>query len=163
MSQVSSTVSMVANILRGEGGLQTKINENAEADSLTAFDVPAAQIIEQNVASDLAEKTMGVQYPCVHVYCEKIANRLREKGRIFSGQAMMAVEARVSSDRLDDIEPQMNVLVDAITGTLEQNRGDWGAGTFYGGTYEIGFGAVKHGGRNFIQIAKVTLGLDISR
>jgi hypothetical protein len=36
-------------------------------------------------------------------------------------------------------------------------------GVFYGGVYEVEYGAVKHGGKNFIQIAKVTFNLEISR
>ena len=32
----------------------------------------------------------------------------------------------------------------------------------YNGGYEINYGAVKHGGRNFLQIAKITLDVDIS-
>ena len=46
---------------------------------------------------------------------------------------------------------------------LEGSLGEWGAGMFYGGGYEVAFGAVKRGGRNFVQAAKVTFEVEVSR
>jgi hypothetical protein len=89
-------------------------------------------------------------------------NVQREKFRKFSGDAEMVVEARVSQDRLDGIETNLHVYVDAITQVLNDNRGDWGDGVFYSGGYEISFGGIKHGGRNFIHIAKISFALEIS-
>ena len=54
------------------------------------------------------------------------------------------------------------LYTDAISQTLNQNRGDWGHGLFYAGGYEVSFGPVKHGGRNFIKSAKISLDLDAS-
>ncbi len=162
MSQISTVVGMVADLLSGAGGLQTKINDTASAEALPAVSISAQQIIKQNLPTDLVERTAGIKYPCVQVYCEKAVNQMREKSRVFSGQAVMAIDSRVSSDRLENLDAQINVLVDAVTSTLDQNRGAWGAGVFYGGAYEIGFGAVKHGGKNFIQTAKITFSLEIS-
>jgi len=34
---------------------------------------------------------------------------------------------------------------------------------FYGGGYEVAFAAVKNGGKNFIQVAKVTFEIGVSR
>jgi hypothetical protein len=98
----------------------------------------------------------------VCVYCNKIANLLREKFRAFSGDADMVIEARISQDRLDNIGTQVQLYADAITQVLDSNRGDWGNGVFYGGKYEVAFGGVKQGGLNFIQIAKVSFVLDVS-
>lgn len=103
------------------------------------------------------------KYPIVTVYCEKITNVLREKFRTFSGTARLAMEVRVSQDRLDDIQRRLHLYVDAVTGVLERNRGDWGQGMFYAGGYEVGFGVVKHGGKNFVQSAKVSFDVEISR
>ena len=44
----------------------------------------------------------------------------------------------------------------------KENRGDWGDGFFYPGGYELAFGSVKQGGKNFLQIAKATFELEIS-
>ena len=50
----------------------------------------------------------------------------------------------------------------AITQVLDNSRGDWGDGVFFAGGYEVAFGGIKHGGRNFLQIAKVAFVLEIS-
>ena len=120
------------------------------------------QVVAQNVTPDLSEQSTANNYPLVYVYCLKVVNELREKFRAFSGEAQMVVEARVSQDRLDQIESNLQAYVDAITQVLNNSRGDLGNGTFFAGEYEVTFGAVKHGGRNFLQTAKVAFALQIS-
>src|SRR5579862_2976582 len=124
--------------------------------------ITSKQIIAQNVSPDLSEHSTANNYPLVYVYCSKVSNELREKFRTFSGDAQMVVEARVSQDRLDLIETNLQAYVDAITQVLDDSRGDWGDGVFFAGEYEISFGGVKHGGRNFLQIAKIAFALEIS-
>jgi hypothetical protein len=121
-----------------------------------------AQLLVRNVSAEIAEKSAGVTYPSFHVYCEKLTNSLREKFRTFSGTARMVVEARVSQDRIEGLEERLHVSVDAITSLLDASRGDLGMGMFYTGGYEVTFGAVKHGGKNFLQIAKVVFEIEIS-
>jgi hypothetical protein len=133
----------------------------AEAIALPQFD--PRHIGEQNVAAELAERAVGAQYPALQVYCEKLTNSLREKFQSFSGTAEMAVEVRVTQDRLEGIEPKLQLYVDAVTQVLDHSRGDWGDGMFYGGGYQASFGPVKHGGRNFLQTAKVSFEVEISR
>ena len=120
------------------------------------------QVIAQNVAPEVIEKSKATHYPTVHLYCGKVINQLREKFRTFSGEAHMSIEVRLSQDRLDGLETMLQVYTDAVTRVLEQSRGDWGDGVFYCGGYEIAYGPVKHGGRNFLQIAKVTFVTEIS-
>jgi hypothetical protein len=115
------------------------------------------------VASDLAEKTAGAKYPSVHVHCDKIVNDQAEKFRTFSGRVQIAVEARLSQDRLEGLSRAVDEFVDTVGEALRANRGDWGDGMFYGGRYEVAFGAVKHGGRNFIQAAKVTFDIGVTK
>ena len=112
------------------------------------------QILAQNVSIELAERSTDVKYPAVSVYCEKIVNQLKEKFRNFSGKAVMTIEVRVSQDRLEGIEDQLQMYLDAVTQVLDQNRGDWGEGMYYAGGYEAALGPVKHGGKNFIQVGK---------
>jgi hypothetical protein len=56
----------------------------------------------------------------------------------------------------------LHSYVDAIVQVLADSRGDWGDGIFYGGGYQITFGGVRHGGRNFLQLAKISFVLEIS-
>jgi hypothetical protein len=121
-----------------------------------------AQIRSQNVAADLAERSGAVRYPTLLVYCEKIVNSMAEKFRAFSGTLEMAIEIRHSSDRLDSLLDGLEASTGAVTAILTSSRGDWGDGLFYSGGYQVAFGAAKHGGKNFIQIAKVTFEIGAS-
>lgn len=118
--------------------------------------VSAAQIRTQNAAADLVDRSSVTQYPCIQVYCEKIVNDLEEKFQTFSGSVHMAVEIRHSQDGLEGLQAAVELYADAVMRTLEMNRGDWGDGMYYAGGYQVVFGAVKHGGRNFVQVSKVT-------
>jgi hypothetical protein len=122
----------------------------------------AAQIRQQNVSADLAEQSGVVRYPTVQVYCEKIVNSLEEKFRTFSGTLQMAIEVRHSSDRLEGLQETLETGADGIMQILNANRGDWGGGMYYSGGYQVSFGAAKHGGKNFIQVAKVTFEIGAS-
>ena len=80
-----------------------------------------ADILERNVAAELAEKTSGVRYPVVYVYCEKVVNDLREKFRTFSGTADLCVDIRVSHEHMDELQPSLQAYVEAVTDVLDKN------------------------------------------
>ncbi len=164
MAQVASigTQKMVA-ILLGPSGLQPVVAGIANDMGLEPSAVPAATVNGQNVAAEVIEKTAGTAYPAMQVYCERVSNTLREKFRTFSGKARMVVEARVSQDRLGGIEQTLQLYVDGVTQVLDGNRGDWGQGMFYTGGYEVSYNPVRHGGRNFLQTAKIVFEIDISK
>jgi len=124
--------------------------------------IDAAQIRAQNAPPDLMDRGETVAYPAVNVYCEKLANQLTEKSRTFSGVARMTVEVRHSHDRLESLQNSLELYADAVAETLSASRGDWGNGMFYTGEYEVSFSAVKHGGRNLIQTAKIALEIGVS-
>jgi hypothetical protein len=163
MAWVGSTVSaQVVTLLNAPQGLNACVSTLAQAENATLPPVAQNQILAQNVPVELAERSTDVLYPALNVYCEKIVNQLKEKFRNFSGKAMMAIEVRVSQDKLQGIESQLQTYVDAVTQVLDQNRGDWGEGMYYAGCYEAALGPVKHGGRNFIQVGKVTFEVGVS-
>ena len=159
---VRLTTSKVVEILAGSEGLPAAVAALSEKLGLSLAGVSAQQIIAQNVAPDLVERATVSNYPLVYVYCNKVVNELREKFRVFSGRAEMVVEARISQDRLDDMQSNVQSYADAITEVLDDNRGDWGDGVLFAGGYEVSFGAVKHGGRNFLELAKVSFALEVS-
>jgi hypothetical protein len=157
----AATAKMIGR-LTGSAGMNSSIAALTEGGA-TVSALNVAQVRAQNVAADLAERSGSVKYPAVQVYCEKIANQLTEKFRSFSGKVQMAIEVRHSQDRLDGLQDALELYADAATQVLTAGRGDWGDGMFYGGGYEVSFGAVKSGGRNFIQVAKVTFEIGVSR
>jgi len=61
------------------------------------------------------------------------------------------------------LQDAVELYADAVMQTLNSGRGDWGDGMFYGGAYDVSFGPIKKGGRNFIQVAKVTFEIGVSR
>ena len=149
--------------MTGPTGISAGLAALTEADGGSTVALSAAQIRAQNVAVDLAERAGSAQYPAVNIYCQRLVNDLKEKFRRFSGNAVMAVEVRHSQDRLEGLEAGLQLYVDSVAQVLDGSRGDWGDGMFYGGGYEVAFGAVKHGGRNFLQSATVTFAVEISK
>ena len=108
------------------------------------------------------EKAGATKYTSIYIYCDKVSNTLREKFRSFSGSLLLAADVRVSQDRIENIDQQSHLYTDAVTSVLDQNRGDWGRGLFYPGGYEVTFGPIKHGGRNYIKSARVTFVVEAS-
>ncbi len=164
MAQVGSVGAkkLTAKLADGGSGLPATVAAVAEASGGSLPAIGLAQIVSQNVAADLIERSNAVRYPSVHVYCEKLSNTLREKFRTFSGKAHLTMEVRASQDRLEGIERQVQLYVDAVTHVLDESRGDWGDGFFYGGGYDVAFGPVKRGGKSYLQAAKITVEVDVS-
>ena len=163
MPQIGSiSTSKAMAVFIGSGGVPDTVDALSAQQQVTLPAISTQQIVSQNIAPELSERSTASKYPLVYVYCGKIVNQLREKFRIFSGNAQMVAEVRVSQDRIEEMESHLQFYADAIMQVLDNNRGDWGDGVFYGGGYEVAFTAVKHGGRNFIQTAKVAFVLEIS-
>ena len=163
MAQVAhATTSRLAAMLGSPAGLSSSLAAISQRENIKLGEITPRHVLAQSVAPELAERTAGVQYPVFYVYCEKITNELREKFRTFSGKARLAVDVRVTHDRLEDLSRTLELNVEAVTDVLDSQRGDWGGGVFFAGGYEVTFGATKHGGKNFIQTAKVTFDVDVS-
>jgi hypothetical protein len=125
--------------------------------------IPLAHIVSQNVPFELAEKGQVTKYPAIYVYTNRVRNLLTEKFRTFSGKVGAVAEVRVSQDRLENIEERLRIYVDAVTQVLDTNRGSWGEGAFYTGGYEVTYDPVRHGGKNYLQIARVSFDVDFSQ
>lgn len=152
---------VVVGMLRGPGALK----EYVEGRSLERG-VPAEmvdRVIGLQVGGDIADKNLPLRYPAFGVYCAGIKNLQKEKFRRFSGVLEMVVEARVSSERSERLQDELQGAVEGVTAKLEEWRGDWGDGLFYGGGYDVSFSAAKAGGRGFGQVAKVTFEVEVSR
>ena len=156
------TTKRVMEILGAETGLAFGIAQVSSQEGADTVVLLPSQLIPQNAGAELMEKSAGQKYPAFFVYCERVSNLLTEKFRTFSGKSRMVVEVRVSQDRLEGIDQQLQMLVDAVTTVLDMHRGDLGGGLLYGGGYEVNLGPVKHGGKNFLQSAKVSFDIDVS-
>ena len=144
------------------GGVNANLAALTQGSPMIPGPLEPAQIRSGNIASDLAERSDTVQYPAANIYCEKILNSQIEKFRTFSGKLQMAIDLRHSEDRLDHVQSNLETYTDAVMAVLDTSLGDWGGGMYYAGGYEVAFGPVKHGGKNFIQTAKVTFEIGVS-
>ena len=158
----SQAAAMVVQLLSASSGLSAQVGGQQDGGPGSETALGRISIRAQNVAADLAELGEIVRYPAIQVYCEKVVNSLTEKFRTFSGTAQMAAEVRHSQDRLQGLQEGLEQYADALTQVLDGNRGDWGSGMFYAGGYQVAYGAVKHGGKNYIQVAKVTFEIGVS-
>lgn len=149
--------------LQGPRGLNSGLAALVEAGTIFTGPAEVAQLRAQNIGTELADRTSPIQYPSATVYCEKIANTLKEKFRTFSGSVAMAVELRHSQDKLEGLQDALELYTDALIQVLHDGRGDWGDGMFYGGEYEVTYGPIKKGGKNYVQVAKVTFEIGVSR
>jgi len=161
-SLADRATSKLVEFLSAPAGVNASITALAQSEHLSLPPIAGKYFFTENVSSDIAEKSVEPKYTAVYIYCGKIVNALKEKFRSFSGVIQMEIDVRVSQDRLEGIDRMSQLYTHAVSQTLNQNRGDWGHGLFYAGGYEVSFGPVKHGGRNFIKSAKVSLDLDAS-
>jgi hypothetical protein len=164
---VAQTASVVTGLFTGflrdpEAGLAQAVGRLASDTGITLPAIPAAQIVNQNVSVAISERALAVVYPVVHVYSDQVRNLLTEKFRTFSGKVRTVAEVRVSQDRIEGIEDQLRLYADAVTQVLDTNRGNWGQGAFFAGGYQVNFDPVTQGGKNFLQIAKVSFEVDMS-
>ena len=143
-------------------GLGPAIAQLANDTGVPLAPIPPGHVFDQHIAFELEEKALAVKYPVVQVYSDRIRNLLTEKFRRFSGKVRTVAEVRVSQDRIEGIEQQLRLYVDAVTQVLDASRGSWGEGAFFTGSYEVAFEAVRHGGRNFLQMARVSFEVDFS-
>lgn len=163
MAQTASvTAAKFVELLSSPTGVNQAVATLAADSGVALAALPPEHIVNQNVAAAIAERTQAVKYPVVHVYSDRVRNVLTEKFRTFSGKVRTVAEVRVSRDRIEGIEEQLRLYVDAVTQVLDANRGSWGQGAFFAGAYEVSFDPVQHGGRNFLQVARVTFEVDLS-
>jgi hypothetical protein len=143
-------------------GLGPAVAGIAQETAVELAPILPAHVVNQNVSFELSERAQVVKYPAVYVYADRVRNLLTEKFRTFSGKVRTVAEVRVSQDRIDGVEERLRLYVEAVTQVLDANRGSWGEGAFFTGGYEVSIDPVRHGGKNFLQIAKVEFEVDMS-
>lgn len=157
----SVAAGLVIQRLTGQGGANANLTALTQGGPPLALLNPA-QIRTGNIAPDMADRSNTVKYPSANVYCAKIVNSQVEKFRTFSGTIQMAIDLRNSEDRVDNVQSNLEIYADAVMAVLDASLGDWGGGMYYGGGYQVAFGPVKQGGKNFIQTANITFEIGVS-
>jgi hypothetical protein len=160
MNLASTVAATLSSILTAPSSGDLQIN--VVLSSLASI-APVAldSVTTGNASADLNEKSLTISYPTLTIFCQKLSNTLKEKFRTFSGTAETVIEVRQSQDQLQNIQGNLETYVSAVCQILDGSRGDWGNGMFYPGGYVVSFGAVKRGGKNFIQTGQITLNVDL--
>ncbi len=158
-----TVVSMLASTTSGVNVRVGAIEKNAGSVAGNRAATGLKTIVALNASVEISDKVGYVQYPALLVYCDKLANTLKEKFRLFSGKAHVVVEVRHSQDTLPGLDSTVQVYADSVCTLLDDSRGDWGSGLFYAGGYDVSFEPVGRGGRNFLQRAKVGFDVEVSK
>jgi hypothetical protein len=163
MANISSSLTgYLFGLLTSDEGIDSQLQLIAQDDGVS-FTGDVRSVSVQNTAPDLAERSLQVQYPALYLYCEKLTNSLKEKFRTFSGKARLVIEVRCSQDRLEGLERKLERYADAACRVLDGARGSWQDGAFYAGGYEVVYGTVRQGGKNFLQTAKISFDVEVSK
>ena len=149
-------------LLTESDGLEARTAQVQSTDLPDFAVLTAADLHRQNIVADLIEKSVQVRYPAIYIYCEKVTNTLGRKFAAFSGTASIVAEIRVSADKADSIIDHLQRYVEIVSDILGENRGEWAPGVSFDGTYEVAYGGIKRGGRNFVQIALVRFAVEIN-
>jgi len=163
MSYIATTATAaMTELLSGQTGVHYRL-----AQRLVESDGPLSELVSPlirtgHLSVEMADKAQGAAYPQLFVYCERIQNLLREKFSPFSGTVHVAVEVRHSQDRLERLQERAQLYTEAILDVLESCRGEWRPGYCFGGRYEVKFEPVRHGGKNFVQIVRITVPLEVN-
>ena len=152
----------LARLLRAETGIPAAVTAVSREERTPLDPITYDQIVTQQLGSDIAESGPGVKYPALYLYCDKLTNSLHEKFRRFSGTVDLTIEIRVTHDRAETLLDAVHLYVDATSRVLDQIRGAWGDGIFYGGEYTVTFANTRKGGRHYLQSAKISLPVHVT-
>lgn len=163
MARASSVaLTAIADLLRGQMGVTKQLGELRARLQSDWAELPDPAMLVLHAGVELEDRANGTKYPQILIHCSKTKNLLTEKFRKFSGVVEVAVEIRVSHDRLSEVDRLTQIYTGAVAAILEDCRGELGECVFFGGRYEIEFGAAKKGGRHFVQITKVHVPVEVA-
>lgn len=145
------------------GGLAASIAAMRESPEQAEALIEERQLGALQAPAELHDKVGKSLYPVYQVYVERVRNKMTEKFRRFSGTVEVVVEVRVSQDRLEGLTERVQFYADAVADVVERSRGCVEEGVYLPGTYEMTFEAVKKGGLNVMQTARVKCELEVGR
>jgi hypothetical protein len=163
MSQVGTQASTaLADLLRSDLGVSRRLFERLSGDPNLLQRFPEPVVQSAHMSGENWEKAGPVKYPQLVVYCERIRNLQTEKFRRFSGVVDLAIEIRNSGDHVLGLEQSTLVYVEAVTDVIEGCRGEWRQCIYSSGQYEVKFEPVKPGGKRFLQVARITVPVQVN-
>jgi hypothetical protein len=143
--------------------LQEEISVLSWSCNINLPPIEAAQIILSSASQDMSDRAIQLAYPRICLYGAEIKNAQVEKFRSLSGSLAAVADIWTSGNLISDVDQWIHFYVEAVTNVLRKNIGDWGDGIFFPGAYDVQFQSPKAGGLGFVQVARVTFNLNVSR
>lgn len=155
--------SKLADVLSAESALSNAIAAAGRENNLNVPTIGPHQILLSSAGPDLADMVNQFSYPRICLYSGGVRNNHIEKFRSLSGSISVIAELWSSGNFVSDTDRWIHFYVDAFTTLLGNSIGDWGDGIFFPGTFDVQFQAPKRGGFGFLQMARITCNLIVSR
>ena len=153
----------LSDLLTLEDTLQQQIAAIAVSCNVNVPVITAGQVVLSSATPDIGDSNIQLQYPRVCIYSGGVKNAQIEKFRSLSGTLAITAEIWASGNLVMNTDQWIHFYVEAATNILRQNIGDWGDGIFFSGLYDVQFQAPRAGGLGFVQSARVTCNLNVSR
>lgn len=148
--------------INGEA-LKQEITTLAASYGVNVPVIQISQIIASSASQEMSDRDAQLVYPRICLYSSGLKNTQVEKFRSLSGSLFMVADVWASGNLISDVESWIHFYVESATNLLRNNIGDWGDGVFFPGTYEVQLQSPKAGGLGFVQMARVTFQLNVSR
>lgn len=144
-----------------ENGINAQLALIEARDGVFLPRVAGEQVLLANLAPDLADEELELDYPLVFLFAEEAENRNLATFAWFSGPVRVGAQVRLSAERVSTLEADLHRYVEAVVNVLQASRGEWASGFVYGGRFSVRFTAAARGGDNFLQSAQVSVPLDV--
>jgi hypothetical protein len=153
----------LSGLLTNGDALQQQLSNLASVCNVNVPVIPSAQVTLSSASPDTADLKLQLTYPRICLYSSGLKNTQAEKFRSFSGSVSVTAEIWASGNLASDTDQWIHFYVEGVTQILNQNIGDWGDGLFFSGAYDVQLQAPKAGGFGYVESAKVTCSLNVSR
>ena len=153
----------ISDLLTHGMALQEEIGNLNNSCNVNVPSIGITQIVLSSVSQDMGDKDVQLIYPRICLYSAGIKNTQIEKFMSLSGSLAAVADIWASGNFIGDVDQWIHFYVEAFTNVLRRNIGDWGDGVFFPGAYDVQFQPPKPGGLGFVQAARITLSLNVSR
>jgi hypothetical protein len=153
----------LSDLLTKGNALEESINALTTSSNSTVPVITSTGIVLTSAGADIADKDVQLTYPRICLYTTALKNTQIEKFRSLSGTVSVTAELWASANLLQDTDQWIHFYVEAMTDILRQSIGDWGDGIFFSGVYDVLFQPPKVGGFGYVESARVTCIMNVSR
>lgn len=153
----------LSDLLTKEDALEQTINALAVSSGMMVQGITSTGVVLSSASAEIGDKDFELTYPRICLYSAAVKNTQVEKFRSLSGTVSVIADVWASANLLQDTDHWIHFYVEAMTRILRQSIGDWGDGIFFSGVYDVQFQPPKVGGFGYVELAKVTCNLNVSR